>query len=128
MDVRQDYLNLDRVLKIQKRIVRSLCFLSNYASVYQFMVENELPTAYELHVYELLKTLIGCVRSEHVHDTKDYYLQVSDVGFGHRSVTRREVHVPFGKTNKLNHSLCKRVPELYNNFHVTRLYINKISE
>ena len=29
------------------------------------MVENELPTVYELHVYELLKTIIGCVRSDH---------------------------------------------------------------
>ena len=40
--------------------------------------------------------------------------QFRDVGFGLRSVTRREVFVPFGKTKKLNHSLCKRVPELYN--------------
>ena len=108
------YSNLDPVLKIQKRIVRSICFLPKYASVHQFMVENELPTVYELHVYELLKTIIGCVRSEHVHDEKECYLQFIDVGIGLRSVTRREVFVPFGKTKKLNHSLCKRVPELYN--------------
>ena len=108
------YSNLDPVLKIQKRIVRSICFLPKYASVHQFMVENELPTVYEFHIYELLKTIIGCVRSEHVHDTKDCYLKFSDVGFGLRSITRREVHVPFAKTKKLNHSLCKRVPELYN--------------
>ena len=108
------YSNLDPVLKIQKRIVRSICFLPKYASVHQFLVENELPTVYELHVYELLKTIIGCVRSEHVHDEKECYLQFSDVGIGLRSVTRREVFVPFGKTKKLNHSLCKRVSELYN--------------
>ena len=68
------------------------------------MVENELPTVYELHIYELLKTIIGCVRSEHVHDKKDCYFQFSDVGFALRSVTRREVHVPFGKSKKLIHS------------------------
>ena len=78
------------------------------------MVENELPTVFQLHAYELLKTIIGCVRSEHVHDVKDCYLQFSDVGIGLRSVTRREVFAPLGKTKKLNQSLCKRVPELYN--------------
>ena len=35
------YWNLDPVLKIQKRKVRSICFLPKYASVHQSMVENE---------------------------------------------------------------------------------------
>ena len=64
------YSNLDPNLKIQKQIVRSICCFPKYASVHQFKVENELPTVYELHVCELLKTIIGCERSEHVHDKK----------------------------------------------------------
>ena len=45
---------------------------------------------------------------------KKTYLQFSDVGIVLRSVTKREVFVQLGRTKKLNHSLCKRVPELYN--------------
>ena len=78
------------------------------------MVENELSTVYELQVYELLKTIIGCVRSEHAHDEKDCYLQFIDVGIGLRSVTRGEVFVPFGKTKN-------------SIFHYANVYLNFIT-
>ena len=31
------------------------------------MIENELPTIYELQVYELIRFVLYCVREEHIH-------------------------------------------------------------
>ena len=37
-------------------------FLPKYESVSEIMLRNELPTVYELHVYELLKFTLNCLR------------------------------------------------------------------
>ena len=61
------YSQLSPVLKIQKRIIRTTFFLPKYARVSEIMLRNELPTVYELHVYELLKFTLNCFRGEHSH-------------------------------------------------------------
>ena len=78
------------------------------------MVANELPTVYELHVYEFLKFILKSIRCEHHYETFNSLLVPSWFGYELRSPKRNEVCVPFGKTRKLDHSLQKRIPELYN--------------
>ena len=53
--------NLHSVLQIQMRIIPNIYFLPKYASVPHYMVANELPTVYELHVYELSKFIIKSI-------------------------------------------------------------------
>ena len=63
------YSNLDPVVKIQKRSIRNIHFLPKYASVSDYMGANELPSVYELHVYELLKFIVKSIRCEHQYET-----------------------------------------------------------
>ena len=101
------YSNLDPVLKVQKRIIRNICFIPKYASVSDYMVANELPTVYELHFYELLKFIVKSIRCEHQYETFNSLLVPRCFGYELRSAKRNEVCVPFGKTRKLDHSLQK---------------------
>ena len=56
-----------RIQSKKKRILRSICFLPKYVSVTDLMYPNELPIVYELHVYELLKFVLCCIRQKHSH-------------------------------------------------------------
>ena len=108
------YSNLSDIFKVQKRIIRSICFLPKYGSVSDIMSQNELPTVYELHVYELLKFVLCCIRQEHSHDFLNSILSEIDIKYCLRSVSRHQSAVPFGSRKKFNHSLAKRVPKFYN--------------
>ena len=118
------YSNLDPIHKLQKRIVRSICFLCKYASVSEYMVENELPTVYELHLYELLKFISKSVRNEHFHEPFNKLLLPLNLSYNFRSVKRNAAQVPFSTTKKHEHSLSKIIPELYNRFILTSLLPN----
>ena len=108
------YSNLKEFFKVQKRIIRSICFLPKYASVSDLMYRNELPTVYELHYYELLKFVLCCIRQEHSHDFLNGFLTKIDTKYFLRSSSRHQSAVPLGSSKKFDHSLAKRVPELYN--------------
>ena len=45
--------NLHNIRKWKKRIARSISFLPKYSSVSQFMIDNEVATVYELHIYDM---------------------------------------------------------------------------
>ena len=73
------YCNLNEIFKDQKRIIRSICFLPKNASVSDLMYQNELPTDYELHVYELLNIVLCCIRQKHSHDFLNSFSTEIDV-------------------------------------------------
>ena len=98
------------ILKIQKRFIRTMFFLPKYASVMEIMLRNELPTVYELHVYELSKYTLNCLRGERSHRSLNNLLRLLSL----RSVKRQDAIVPFGNMKKLEQSLSKRIPLFYN--------------
>ena len=48
----------DDIVKIQKRIVRTIFLVKKFDSVSKIMIQNKIYTAHELYVYELLKTIV----------------------------------------------------------------------
>ena len=106
------YSNLNEIFKVQKRIIRSICFLPKYASVSDLMYQNELATVYELNLYELLKLVLCCIRQEHLHDFLNSFLTEIDTKYFLRSSSRHQSAVRLGSSKKFDHSLAKRVPEL----------------
>ena len=109
------YSNLHEIFKVQKRIIQSICFLSKYANVTDYVTENELPTAYELHIFELFEFVLTCIREEHSRKSLNELLTPQNCIYCLRSVARLESSGPCGNTKKLNHSLAKRIPNLCNN-------------
>ena len=69
------------------------------------MTEHELPTVYELHIYELFKFVLTCIREEHSHKSLNEMLTPQNFNYSLRSMVRLESSVPFGNTKKFNHSL-----------------------
>ena len=57
--------------------------------------------------------VLYCIREEHPHDSLNRMLTAPNFHYSVRSVDRQESTVPFGNTKTFNHSLAKRVPELY---------------
>ena len=92
-----------------------LCFLPKYANVTDYMTEHELPTVYELHIHELFKIVLTCIREEHSHKSVNEMLTPQNFNYSLRSMVRLESSVPFGNTKKFSHSLATRIPKLYNN-------------
>ena len=52
------FTQIDDIVNIQKRIVRTIFSVKKFASVSQIMIQNKIYTAHELYVYELLKTIV----------------------------------------------------------------------
>ena len=48
------FTQIDDIVKIQKRIVRTIFSVKKFDSVSQIMIQNKIYTAHELYVYELL--------------------------------------------------------------------------
>ena len=103
------YSQLSPILKIQKRIIRTMFFLPKYASVSEVMLRNELPTVYELHVHELLKFTLICLRGEHSHRSMNDLLGLQSANYSLRSVKRQDAIVAFGNMKKLDQSLSMRI-------------------
>ena len=79
------------------------------------MTEHELPTVYELYIYELFKFVLTCIREEHLHKSLNKMLTPQNFNYSLRSMDRLESSVPFGNTKKFYHSLATQIPKLYNN-------------
>ena len=108
------YSQLSPIHKIQKRIVRTMFRLPKYANVSEIMLRNELLTVYELHVYELFKFTLNCLRGEHSHQSLNDLLCIQSANYSLRSVKRQDAKVPFGNLKKLDQSLSMRIPLFYN--------------
>ena len=80
------------------------------------MIDNEVATLYELHIYEVFKLILSCPRSEHVHESLNNSLKFPVSRYNLKSIARDEAWVPLSNTKKLDHALPKRVPALYNKF------------
>ena len=89
-------------------------FLPKYASVSEIMLRNELPTVFELHLYELLKFTLNCLGGEHSHRSLNDILRLQSANYSLRSVKRQDAIVPFGNMKKLEQSLSKRILLFYN--------------
>ena len=59
------YSSLQPVFRIQKRIMRNIFNLPKFASVKDLIIEHAIATVYELHVYELFKFIVDCLRQDH---------------------------------------------------------------
>ena len=60
------------------------------------MTENELPTVYQLHINELLKFVLTCIREEHSHKSLNEMLTPQNFNYSLRSMDRLESSVPSG--------------------------------
>ena len=56
---------LSPIYTLQKKILRTMFFLEKFASVDSLMIENELPTVHEFHVYELFKFIVASLSTGH---------------------------------------------------------------
>ena len=70
------YLSLDPVFRIQKRIMRNIFNLPKFASVKDLMIEHDVAIVYELHVYELFKFIVDCLRQDHSVDKQNNILKL----------------------------------------------------
>ena len=57
--------NLQPILCLQKRIIRNIYHLPKDTNVDQLMSKNGLETVYDLLVYELLKSILTSMTTEH---------------------------------------------------------------
>ena len=80
------------------------------------MVDNEVATVYDLHIYEVFKFILSCVRNEHIRESLNNLLKFRVSRDNLRSTARDEAWAPLSNTKKLDHALAKRVPALYNKF------------
>ena len=109
------YCNLHEIFNVQKRMIRSICFLPKHANVTDYLSEHELPTVYEVHIRELFKFVLTCIREEDSHKSLNENKIPKVFKYSLRSMDRLESSVPFGYSKKFNHSLAKRIPKFYKN-------------
>ena len=107
--------NLGPIHHLQKRIIRSICFLPKFASVDHFMVTNKIATVYELHVFELVKFILSSIAGRHQSNLLNSVLSfASESSYELRINTGLKAVLPLTKSKAGKLSLSYRVPLLYN--------------
>ena len=108
------YSSLEPIFRIQKRIMRNIFNLPKFASVKDLMIEHDVATVYELHVYELFKFIVDCLRQDHSVDLLNNILkQVPERVYEFRSSSQR-ASIPASCSKKFDRCLSKRIPALFN--------------
>ena len=98
----------------KKRIMRNIFNLPKFASVKDLMIEHDVATVYELHVYELFKFIVDCLRQDHSANILNNILkQVPERGYELRSSSQR-ASMPVSCSKKFDRCLSKRIPALFN--------------
>ena len=100
---------LQTIHSLQKKLLKYISFLPRYASVESLMIQYTIASAYELHVSELFKFIVVCLRKDH-----------SVEQFNNIQETSRHVHLqsgsrvalPTSKTEKSQRYFTRRVPGL----------------
>ena len=74
------------------------------------MIDNEIATVYELHIYEVFKFILSCARNEHVNESLNNLLRSPVNRYNSRSTAPDKASVPLSNTNEIDHAQAKWVP------------------
>ena len=108
------YSSLEPVFRIQKRIMKNIFNVPKFASVKDLMIEHDVATVYELHVYELFNFMVDCLRQDHSVDILNNILKlVPERRYEFRSSSQR-ASMPASCSKKFDRCLSKRIPALFN--------------
>ena len=78
------------------------------------MIEYEISSIYELHIYELFKFIIDCLREDHsVVALNDIIKQIPERGYNFRHANQKAI-VLVSRNKSFERCLSKRIPALFN--------------
>ena len=88
--------NLQPIHRTQRRIMRTIFFLPKFANVQHLMASHELPTVYELHIYELINLIINAICEKHQYLSRTTFLnnKVNHIHYGKLALNTPSYHIP----------------------------------
>ena len=89
------------------------------------MLRNELPTVYELNMFEFSKFTLNRFRREHSHRSLNDLLCLQSANYSFRSVEKKQdATVPFGNMKKIEQPLSKRILLFYHRLNAAALLLS----
>ena len=95
---------LQLIMILQRRLIRSIFRLPMFASVKDLMIEYEISSIYELHIYEFFKFIIDCLL---------LIKQIPERGYNFRHANQKAI-VAVSRNKSFERCLSKRIPALFN--------------
>ena len=105
--------NLQPIHRTQ-RIMRTIFFLPKFANVQHLMASHELPTVYELHIYEIIKLIINAICEKQSVPFLNHFLEQQSKPYSLRKTSVEHSIVPYTRYASDKQSFKFRIPLLLN--------------
>ena len=106
--------NLQPIHRTLRRIMRTIFFLPKFANVQHLIASHELPTVYELHIYELIKLIINAISEKQSVPFMNHFLEQQSKPYSLRKTSVEHSIVPYTRYASDKQSLKFRIPLLLN--------------